>query len=155
MTYRQLHNYFAGLGSGHPDISFFRTGDYAKIIQAEKHIISYPCMWMESPSFGFKGDKDTKKKAWYISFLIIAKSEDVEDADIEANIDQAERIMLEVVSKIIHDSINNPALKIEIDLSAINIDLVYSAGGDHSQGWRCEMEIESKSGITCDMSIWN
>lgn len=154
MRYRQLHRYFEGLGADHPDISFYRTGDYDKIIQAEKHIISYPCLWMESPSFGFKGDLDSKKKVWFVSFLIIINSQPEEEANVETNIDEAERIMLDCISKIVHDSVNDDSLKIRIDLNSINIDLVYSTGSDHSQGWRCEMEIESKSNITCDMSIW-
>lgn len=153
MKYRQVINYFKNLSEIHPNIKFFAFGDYDRILGAERDNISYPCMWLEVPNLSFKGENEVRSKVWNVAFVILLNAQLDDTETIEENIDTSEQICYDIISKILYDHSQGTFLNVAI--SDVNMDLVYSKNSDNDQGWRVELDISVKSNIACDQTIWN
>jgi len=133
-------DYFRQLAAGHVELKTFVHGAAGRIISGSRSGITYPCLWLETPTLGFSEKDGTAPLGRrHCAFVVLEKvpGDDYEAQD--AGWAATEQIALDVLSYMLRD---RKARKFTFMLNERPLEPVATLTVDNEIGWRFEFELE-------------
>jgi hypothetical protein len=130
----------------------FYTGGVNEIQQSILSDLSYPCLWLESPSVPMSGIGRDNENVMFMGAFVILINCDPNDFALKRSLQQqAFVIACDVISKMKEDYINRD---LNIDPS-FTLDPIDSMLIDSCAGYRVEFKINNSFSICYDDSKWS
>lgn len=149
----QFIDYFRRLASANLALKSFVHGAAGRIISGSRSGLTYPCLWLETPTLGFEEKDGTaplgKRRC---AFVVLQKvpSDDYEAQD--AGWALAEDIALQVLSYLLRD---RKARKFSFSLNEKDLEPITTLTVDNEIGWRLEFELSQYApSVQYDAAHW-
>ncbi|MBO2007569.1 hypothetical protein [Hymenobacter negativus] len=131
----------------------FVHGATGRIIAGSRSKLTYPCLWLETPTLGFEEKDGTaplgKRKC---AFVVLQKVPADDYAEQDAGWAQAEAIALQVISYLLKD---RKARKFSFSLNERDLEPIATLTVDNEIGWRLEFELaEYSPDVRYDATKW-
>jgi hypothetical protein len=138
MNYGDFITYLKELGENHIDIQSVVIGDYEDIIERERTDISYPCLWVETPSVRYAGDNDAVREIYQGAIVILINNGSYHDpAVVFENLKTTFNIAREFLWRI-------SLYENKMSITNRQLDAIATLGNDNDQGWRFSFEIHQE-----------
>jgi len=147
-------NYFRQLAAANRALAgSFVHGATGRIIAGSRSGITYPCLWLETPTLGFEEKDGTaplgKRKC---AFVVLQKVPNDDYAAQDAGWAQAEDIALQVLSYMLRD---RKARKFSFSLNERDLEPIATITVDNEIGWRLEFELAQYApAVAYDATKW-
>lgn len=130
----------------------FVHGAAGRIISGSRSGITYPCLWLETPSLGLSEKDGTAPLGRRRCAFVVLQSVPGDDyAAQDAGWADTEAIALDVLSRMMRD---RRARKFTFSLNEHPLEPVATLTVDNEIGWRMEFELEQYVPICYDASKW-
>ena len=117
----------------------FVHGAAGRILAGSRSTLTYPCLWLETPSLGFEEKDGTAPLGQRrCAFVVLQKVPTDSYAEQDAGWAEAERIALQVISYMLRD---RKARKFSFSLNGKDLEPVATLTMDNEIGWRLEFEL--------------
>ena len=131
----------------------FVHGATGRIIAGSRSKLTYPCLWLETPTLGFEEKDGTaplgKRRC---AFVVLNKVPADSDAEQDAGWALAEAIALQVLSYLLKD---RKARKFAFTLNEHGLEPVATLTVDNEIGWRLEFELAQYApAVAYDATKW-
>jgi hypothetical protein len=131
----------------------FVHGAAGRILAGSRSKITYPCLWLETPTLGFEEKDGTaplgKRRC---AFVVLQKVATDSYAEQDAGWAQAEAIALQVISYLLRD---RKARKFSFTLNERDLEPVATLTVDNEIGWRLEFELAQYApSVAYDAAQW-
>ena len=144
--------YFRKLASEHTAIKSFVHGASERIISQTRSELSYPCLWLETPSLKIAAS-DADIQGWRTSAFVVFTNSPADDYDEQDALwQQTEQIVLDILARIKRES---RSLQFKIDLNSVQIDPIHTLFVDNDYGWRVEFQTDKSLDFCHNPAVWN
>lgn len=146
--------YFRQLATEHRQLAgSFVHGPVRRIVEGGRSGLRYPLLWLETPALILKekdGTDPSGRRECAFLVLINSSSKKETDAEQDATWARAERIALDVISRMRRDK----KRRLFSFTGNITLEPVNTLTVSNEYGWRVEFELEQPAGLCYDASQW-
>lgn len=152
-NFTQYLAYFRDLADSHVELAgSFIYGNAARLIEAERAIVTYPVLWLEAPEVSF--NEELSAENWRMAFAgalhIMANAPQDDYAGQETAMQSTLQIALDIIAKMAQDCDNN-----EFDMLTVPscqpLEMFFA---DNLFGWRIEVQIIINWGDCVNAARW-
>jgi hypothetical protein len=146
-------NYFRQLASEHVELKDFVHGATGRIIAGSREGLSYPLLWLETPSLTLD-DKDGTMPLGkrHAAFVILASASHNDYADQDAKWASSEAIALDVLSRLRHDYKARKFTNFVLDGGVLEAVATLTQAGEI--GWRYEFSLGDYVQLKYNATRW-
>ena len=145
--------YFRQLVSEHVELKDFVHGAAGRIIAGSREGLSYPLLWLETPSLTLEDKDSTMPLGQRHSAFIVLHTASAQDyADQDAKWASTEAIALDVLSRLRHDYKARKFTSFTLDGGVLEAVATLTQGGE--LGWRYELSLGDFVKLNYDSTRW-
>lgn len=145
-------DYFRQLATEHVELKgSFMHGAAGRIIGGTRSGISYPLLWLETPSLTFSDKDGTAPLGQRHSAFVVLHNATSSYADQDAKWASTERIALDVLSRLRRD---HKARRFSFSLDGGQLEAVATLTVDNEIGWRFELALGEYVPLPYEAARW-
>lgn len=145
-------DYFRRLAAANLALKSFVHGSSGRIVSGSRSGITYPCLWLETPTLGLVEKDGTAPMGRRQCALVVLQSVPAGDYEAQdAGWVASEQIALDVLSRMVRD---RKARKFSFSLNDHSLEPVATLTVDNEIGWRFEFAMEQYVEMTYDAARW-